>query len=208
MHCRGPVRARPFRRGGRTRLQGRRGESRQQDRDLRRGEGRGAQLALGRSAVLPADRKAHGTAVLRGGHRLQTGATPDVPRQRRQHRTQQAGHPVAAQGGHAPAHDRQRAWARRNPTQAGIAGSELHRSVPNALPRGLRTPPDGRRPRQSDAVHASRRSRGRLGLGRANPGRLAAVRARPPPLPSRHRRSHATTLIERDGRTWHEGATQ
>ena len=78
------------------RLQGRRGESRQQDRDLRRGEGRGAQLALGRSAVLPADRKAHGTAVLRGGHRLQTGATPDVPRQRRQQRTQQAGHPVAA----------------------------------------------------------------------------------------------------------------
>ncbi len=114
LHRRGPVRTRPGRRRRRPRLQGRRGEPRQPDRDLRRGEGRGAQLALGRSAVLPAHRKAHGAAVLRGGHRVQAGAAPDVPRQRRQQRTQQAGHPVAAQGGHAPAHDRQRAWARRH----------------------------------------------------------------------------------------------
>ena len=74
---------------------------------------------------------------LGGRHRLQAGAAPDVPGQRRQQRTQQAGHPVAAQGGHAPAHDRERAWARRYPAQAGVAGPELHRGVPAALPRRL-----------------------------------------------------------------------
>ena len=54
----------PGRRGRRRRLQGRRREPRQPHRDLRRGEGRGAQLALGRRAVLSAHRQAHGAALL------------------------------------------------------------------------------------------------------------------------------------------------
>ena len=64
----GQYATRAGRRGRRRRLQGRRGEPRQPHRDLRRGEGRGAQLALGRRAVLPAHRQADGAALLGDRH--------------------------------------------------------------------------------------------------------------------------------------------
>ena len=154
LHRRRPVRARAGRRGRRHRLQGRRGEPRQPHRDLRRREGRGAQLALGRGAVLPADRQADGAALLGDRDPVQTRSAPDVPGQPRRQRTQQAGHPVAARGGHASAHDRQRAGARRYPAEAGVVEPQLHRHLPAALPRRLRATSDGRRGGRPNAVHA------------------------------------------------------
>ena len=50
-------------------------------RDLRGAEGRGQQLALGRGAVLPADRQAHGPTALRDRRGLQAAAARDVPAQ-------------------------------------------------------------------------------------------------------------------------------
>ena len=52
--------------------------------------------------------------------------------------------------------------------------------LPAGLPRGLRAPPDGRRPRQPHPVHAPRRGRGRLDLGGADPRALVPSRARSP----------------------------
>ena len=69
-------------------------------------------------------------------------------------------------------------------------GPQLHRHLPAALPRRLRATPDGRRGGRPDAVHAPRRSRSGLGLGRADPHRLAAIRTRPPPIPRGNQRSH------------------
>ena len=99
---RAPHRARPVRPGlvdggRRRRLQGRRGEPRQPHRDLRRAEGRGAQLALGRRAVLPAHRQAAwSNAASEIVIAFKPVPHPMFPGQRRQQRTQQAGHPVAA----------------------------------------------------------------------------------------------------------------
>ena len=56
------------------------------------------------------------------------------------------------------------------------------------LPRRLRAAADGRRAGQPDPVHAPRRGRGRLDVGRADPRRAGRVPATPPPLPRRHQR--------------------
>ena len=94
---------------------------------------------------------------------------PMFPDSRRRQRTQQAGYPVAARGGHASAHDRQGTRTRRHPAETGVLGPQLHRHLPAALPRRLRATPDGRRGGRPDAVHAPRRSRSGMGLGRADP---------------------------------------
>ena len=60
----------------------------------------------------------------------------------------------------------------------------------SAAPRRLRTAADGRRPRRSNAVHAPRRGRGGLGVGRADPARMAELRSCAPAVPGRHRRSN------------------
>ena len=127
---------------------------------------------------------------------------PMFPDSHGSQRTQQAGHPVAARGGHAPAHDRQGTGTRRHPAEAGVVGPQLHRDIPAALPRRLRATPDGRRGGQPDAVHAPRRSRSGLGLGRADPDRLASspnaapadTRREPTVPPMRPHSSSATAV--------------
>ena len=101
----------------------RRGRPREQHRDLRRAQDRGAELALGGSAVLPAHRQADVRAGLgdRGG--LQGAAAPDVPAQRGPDRAQPAAHPRAARRGHAPSHDRQGARPRRHPAAPRVSST-------------------------------------------------------------------------------------
>ena len=62
---RGSVPARPRRRTSRRVVPDRRGATRLDHRDLRGHQGRGAELALGRRAVLPAHRQADGAAASR-----------------------------------------------------------------------------------------------------------------------------------------------
>ena len=90
---------------------------------------RGAELALGRGAVLPAHRQADGPPRLgdRGG--VQGAAARDVPAQRGRHRAEPAAHPGPARRGHAPAPDRQGARSRRDPAAAGVARPELRDSL-------------------------------------------------------------------------------
>ena len=59
-------------------------------------------------------------------------------------------------------------------------GPQLRRDLPAPLARRLRAAADGRGPRQPDAVHASRRGRGRVGVGRADPRRAGPAPSTPP----------------------------
>ena len=75
-----------------------------------------------------------------------------------------------------------------------------------APPRRLRAAADGRHQGQPDPVHAPRRGRGRVDVGRADPH--AAGRPRPTgrsaTRPARAGPTAAATLLERDGRSWQE----
>ena len=98
-----PVPRRHRRRASRARLPGRgQGARRQPLRNLRRAAHRGAELALGRRALLPAHRQAPGHARRADRRQLPRGAAPDLPRHAAR---QQAGHQAAARGraGAAPA---------------------------------------------------------------------------------------------------------
>ena len=120
-------------------------------------------------------------------------------------RAEPAGHLAAAGRGDAPGAHGQGAWAGRDPDAAGVVGAQLHRGVPAPLTRRLRAAADGRRPRRSNAVHAPRRGRSGLGVGRTDPAGMAGLRSYAPAVPGRHRRSvDAATLLERDGRRWRE----
>ena len=75
-----------------------------------------------------------------------------------------------------------------------------------ALARRLRATAHGRHPGQPDPVHAPRRGRGRLDVGRADPHRGGQRR---PTVPKRYPAgttgpTAAAMLLERDGRTWQE----
>ncbi len=110
--------------------------------------------------------------------------------------------PPAARRGHQAVPDGQGPGAGRHAPARGAAQSELRRDLPGAQPGRLRAAADGRRARQSDAVHASRRGRGRLGLDRADHRSLARTRRAAQALhrrqlgavgrdrPDRARRSH------------------
>ncbi len=78
-------------------------KSGQLDRDVRSGQGRDQQLALGRGAVLSAHRQADVAAVLRDRRPVQTRSAADVSRQRRRIRAEPAGDIAAAGRGDAPA---------------------------------------------------------------------------------------------------------
>ena len=94
---------------------------------------------------------------------------------------QPAAHPGAARRGHAAAPDRQGARPRWHPAAAGVARPQLRDRVQRAVARRLRAAADGRHARQPDPVHAPRRGRGRVVLGRADP---PAVGRRRPTAPS------------------------
>ena len=76
------VRPRPRRRPRRGVVPRRRRAPGLHHRDLRRDQGRGAELALGRRAVLPAHRQADGPALLGDRDPVQGGPARDVPGQR------------------------------------------------------------------------------------------------------------------------------
>ncbi len=91
--------------------------------------------------------------------------------------------------------------------RAGAARPELRRGLPaSAIPDAYERLLMDVDPRQPDPVHAPRRGRGGLGLGRADPRGLAARRDEPPKpyAAGTWGPAAAIALIERDGRTWHE----
>ena len=122
-------------------------KSGQLDRDVRSGQGRDQQLALGRGAVLSAHRQADVAAVLRDRRPVQTRSAADVSRQRRRIRAEPAGDLAAAGRGDAPRAHRERTWARRHPDAAGVTGAQLHRGLSASLTRRLRATADGCRAR-------------------------------------------------------------
>ncbi|CAA9393508.1 MAG: Glucose-6-phosphate 1-dehydrogenase, partial [uncultured Nocardioides sp.] len=192
----GPRLLRPGRRGRRGRAVVRRGPGTgprergrpgpELHRDLRGPARGGAELALGRRALLPAHRQADGSPPLRDRRGLQGAAARDVPALRGRRPRQPAAHPAAARGGHAAAHDRQGAGPRRDPPAPRLPRPQLCHGVRRALPGRLRAAAHGRHQGQPHAVHAPGRGRGRLGLGRARA--LPMGRQRPPTeaLPRRH----------------------
>ena len=203
-----PVRPRPGRRRGGRVVPHRRRTARQPDRDLRGPQGRGAELALGRRAVLPAHRQADGVALLGDRDPVQAGAAPDVPERRGHQRAQPPGHPAPARRGHEAAHDGQGARPGGHPVPAGLPQPELRRRPSSAAP-----------PTPTSACSWT-------SSGATRPCSCAATRSRPPgPGSSRCSRpgpradhgprpypagttgpTAATTLIERDGRAWHESS--
>ena len=89
--------------------------------------------------------------------------------------------------------------------QPRAAGHELRRGLRRAAARCLRAAAAGRGARQPDAVHAPRRGRGGMALGRSRSCRHGAGRRGAATLHRRHLGpSAAVALIERDGRTWNE----
>ena len=85
---------------------------------------------------------------------------------------QPPGRPPAAGRGHQAVPDGQGPGAGRHAAARGAPQSELRRDLPGALSRRLRAAAHGCGARQPDAVHAPRRGRGGVGLGRADPRSL------------------------------------
>ena len=163
---------------------------RQPHRDLRRAEGRGAELALGRRAVLPAHRQADGPPLLGDrGASFKARAAPDVPAAARA-AASPTGCVIQLQPDegmrlHLTAKEPGPGGIRLRPVSLDLSYAETFQP---ALARRLRAAADGRRPRQPDPVHAPRRGRGRLGVGRADPGRLGRSPNAAHALPGRHHR--------------------
>ena len=129
-----PVRPRPRRRRGRGVVPDGHRAPRLDHRDLRGDQGRGAELALGGGAVLPAHRQADGAPRLGDRDPVQGRPAPDVPGRRGQQRAQPAHHPAPARRGDAPAPHRQGARPRRHPAATGVAGPELRADASGATP--------------------------------------------------------------------------
>ena len=92
--------------------------------------------------------------------------------------------------GDAPAPDGQGARPGRDPAAAGVARPELRHGVRAAPARRLRASADGRHQGQPHPLHAPRRGRGRVDLGRTDPHPLGDVARPAPALPGRHQRTH------------------
>ena len=98
-------------------------------------------------------------------------------------RAQPADHPPAARRRHPAGADGQGSRPRRHAPAQRTARHPLRRRVQGPLPGRLRAPADGRRARQRHPVHAPRRGRGGVALGRADPRGLGhAARSRPSPI--------------------------
>ncbi len=138
-------------------------------RDLRGAAREHRQLAVGRGAVLPAQRQAAGEPSV--GDR---GGVPADPAfgvfRRRADFAEPAGDKAAAERGREAVADDQGPRPGRDAAAARAAGHELCQRVHGAQPGCVRAAADGRGARQPDAVHAPRRGGGSLGLDRPDPG--------------------------------------
>ena len=171
--------ARPVpRRRRRRQLSRSRRQPGQPHRELRRHPGAHRQLALVGNAVLSPDRQEAVVADVGDLRGLQASAAHDLPAGRGAAR-QCADHPAAAERGHHAARRDQGSGTRRDAAGRGAARHDLreHARTRRRDARGLRAADHGRDPRQPDALHARRRGRGGLGVGRPDrrrPGRRAA----------------------------------
>ncbi len=130
----------------------------------------------------------------------------DVPAQRGHDDAEPAHDPDAARRGHAAAPHRQAPRSRRHPPPPGLARPQLRRRLRRAQPRRLRAPAPRRGARHPDPVHAPRRGRGRVGVGRADPRPVGAAPAssRSATTAGTNGPAAAATLLAREGRTWQE----
>ena len=182
-------RARPVR--GLRRRGGRRG--RLAHRHLRGAARGGRLLALGRRALLPADRQAAGRQVRGGRGRLPPVAAHPVRGPRGVGGRQPADHRHPAREGPAARHRQ----APRRPARARQGRARLRRRRGQARrARGLRAPARRRDRRRHDAVHLQRGGRGAVGRDRAAAARAPAIPCPTRPVPtgrSRRARSPAAT---------------
>ncbi len=148
-------------------------------RDLRGPRARGAELALGGRAVLPAHRQA--TAAPRNGDRdpVQAAAAAPVPRERIGARAEPAGDAHPARRGHPAALRGQGARARPGRAQREH-GLHLRLVVHPRRARGVRDADPRRHARRRVAVHARRRGGGGLEHRHADHPVVARLRRQPP----------------------------
>ena len=174
------------------------------DRDVRGDEAVHRQLALGRRAVLSADRQTAAEARQRGGDPVQGRAAGAVQHPRRP----AAGadrplDPRAAAGGPVDA-DRVEAAGPEDPHLSGEDGVQLQLRVRHPGPRGVRTAAARRDGRRRHALHAPRPGGGGLAVRDADARPLAAdACTRSSRVPVRHLGPvEADRIIEPDGRAW------
>ena len=106
-------------------------------RELRRAEGRGAHLALGRRAVLPAHRQAAAHESVRNRHPVPRAAVLDLPARGGGMAPEHPDHPPAARGRHAAGDDDQGSRSRRAAPVAHRPGYQLREDLRKTLPRRL-----------------------------------------------------------------------
>ena len=179
------------------------------DRKLHRAEGACRELALEGHAVLPAHRQAAAGAAIGDRHHLQAAAAFDLRRGRRA--ATETCWCIRLQ----PNEGMNLMVMIKEPGPGGmrlIAGAARHvlrRCAWGEAGRcagRLRAADHGRDPRQPDPVHARRRGRGGLGLDRSDPGGVAVERRGAKAYTAgTWGPAAAVALIERDGRTWHDG---
>jgi hypothetical protein len=177
------------------------GPVRERYRDVPGAESRGQHLALGRRAVLPAYRQAAAGAGLGDRHPVPAGGPQHLPERGRSVQSEPPGHPSAARRRHQIAAGQQGSGPRRLASAQFGAQLKFRGSVQDAFPRGLRAAADGCGAGQCHLVHAPRRGRGRLELGRADPGRLGPHRPGLPALYGRHLGSFLGDRADRTRRT-------
>ena len=173
-------------------------------RDLRGDPGRHRQPALGRGAVLPADRQAAGPTGDRDRARLQAGAAPAVHRHRhRGARLQRPGAADPARRGRDAAVRRQGA-RHADGDPRGEHGLRVRRLVHRVVPGGVRAVDPGRAARRPAAVPAARGGRAVLADPGSDPGLLGE-----PGQPARGLRTRRlgtdaapTEMLARDGHVW------
>ena len=146
------------------------------DRDVRRVATACLELALGRRAVLSADRQAARAQGDGDRRHPQAGPASRVPELRLGRRSGQPDHP------HRPARRGRLRLARREDPRAADAdpsgqhGVPLRHLVHLAVARGVRAADPRRDARRRDALHARRRDRGPMGDYRPDPHGVASRR--------------------------------
>ena len=171
----------------------------QPHRDLRRAAHRGAELALGRRAVLPAHRQAAGRARRADRRQLPADAAHHLPGRepRRTSWSSSCSPRTASSCTCSPP----RAPASSEALAPVFARPRLRQGLRREPRRRLRAPAARRDRRPAEPVRAQRRAGAGLALGRADPRRLAATTT-PAPRPyaaGTWGPAAASALVARDG---------
>ena len=186
---------RPARAGLPRRSQGAAG---QPLRDVRRAAHRGAELALGRGAVLPAHGQAPGRTRCADRRQLPARAAPDIRRHRAR---QQAGHQAATRRWPRAAPAGRQGWQQRvehaGASVAGVSGPGLRQGVSERARRCLRAAAARCARRPPESVRAQRRAGAGVALGRARARGLAQRQHRPAPLRRRYLGAAGVERVDR-----------